>query len=297
MKSVFKHRQHIFYNQISTDGYSASILFIDRKFKNKKFGEKIKEVDNSEEEDNYIPVESLSKEQCEELLNGNYKFIGQDPGLNKSISMIDGFGKYYSYSAGRRRFETYTKRSAEILYQEKKKHNIFEIETAFSKIATSRTMNYEKYTNFIKEKFIVINKLKSFYQNILWRKLDFRRHIRTKQSEINLLNEIENCFLTQQEKDKGKQLVIMNGDYTSQLYHKTHTKLENVVIKNKHKKSKHLHQVLTLTISELRSADDTKSKIKNDSLLKCKIFVNRDKNTKNDQKHFADQRLFHLLME
>ena len=169
-------------------------------------------------------------------------------------------------------------------------------------------MDYEKYKTFVKEKFILNNKIKSFYHNILWRKLAFRRYVKTKQSEITLLNEIENKFLTKEEKDKGKQLVIMvgdygrssqmpgtiptkmpkgikrilaqrfllyeiNEDYSSQLYHKTHTKLENVVVKNKHKKSKHLHQVLTLTIN-----DDTKSKIKNDSLIKCKIFVNRDKN-------------------
>jgi hypothetical protein len=317
MKSIFNHKKHIFYNQISTDGFSVSILFIDRKFKNKKFGEIIKEIDTSDEEDNYIPAESLTKEQCDELLNGNYKFISNDPGWNRPCSMIDENGKYYSYSAGRRRFETYTKRSAEILYQEKKKDGIFEIETSFSKIATSRTMNYEKYMNFIKEKFIMNNKLKPFYHNILWRKLQFRRYVRTKQADIKMLNEIENCYLTKEEKESGKKLVIMAGDYgrssqmkgciptkcpkgikrllasrflvhnvnedySSQLYHKTHSQLENVVVKNKHNKKKHLHQVLTLNLS-----DENKSLIKNDKLTKCKIFVNRDKNACKNILHIA----------
>ena len=33
------------------------------------------------------------------------------------------------------------------------------------------------------------NQVKSFYNNILFRKLNFRRFVRTKQSEENLLNE------------------------------------------------------------------------------------------------------------
>lgn len=68
----------------------------------------------------------------------------------------------------------------------------------------------------------------------------------------------------------------VNEDYSSQLYHKTHTQLENVVVKNKHNKKKHLHQVLTINLS-----DENKSLIKNDKLTKCKIFVNRDKNACN----------------
>jgi hypothetical protein len=61
--------------------------------------------------------------------------------------------------------------------------------------------------------------LKEFYQKPLFRKLAFRRFIRTKQSEVKLLNEIENTYLTKEEIKQDKKIVILHGDYsrTSQM--------------------------------------------------------------------------------
>jgi len=134
----------------------------------------------------------------------------------------------------------------------------------------------------------------NFYNNILFRKLAFRRYIKTKQSEVNLLNEIENKYLSKDEQKQGKKLLIAHGNWgrdsqmkgciptpnigikkllasrfdiidvneynTSKLYNKTFTELVNVSVRrNKHKK--HLHEILTL-----------KGNPEN------RIFVNRDKN-------------------
>ena len=128
----------------------------------------------------------------------------------------------------------------------------------------------------------------------MFRKLAFRRFIRTKQSEVKLLNEIENTYITKEEIKKGKKIVILHGDYsrtsqmkgcistpnigmkklllsrfdiveinefnTSKLYNKTLKEMENVSVKRKkHKKS--LHEILT-------PKEETK----------CRIFVNRDTN-------------------
>jgi hypothetical protein len=128
----------------------------------------------------------------------------------------------------------------------------------------------------------------------LFRKLSFRRYTKTKQSESNLLNEIENKYLTKDDKDEGKKIVLLYGDYsigtsmkgcystpnlglkrllstrfkiydtneykTSKLYNKTYKELKNVKIrKGKHAKS--LHEILTLK-------EDTEKR----------IFVNRDVN-------------------
>ena len=138
------------------------------------------------------------------------------------------------------------------------------------------------------------NELKDFYQQPLFRKLAFRRFIRTKQSEVKLLNEIENKYLTKNENNQGKKIIILHGDYsrttqmkgcistpnigmkkllqsrfiivdvnefnTSKLYNKTLKEMENVTVKRKkHKKS--LHEILT-------PKEETK----------CRIFVNRDTN-------------------
>ena len=207
--------------------------------------------------------------------------------------MIDENGNFYKYTACRRRFETYTKRCNEIINKEKIKHKIIEKETELSKF-NSKTLKIDEYKKFITNKNKLNNNVKPFYNNILFRKLNFRRFTRTKQSEEVLLNEIENKFLTKEDKTNGKKILILHGDYsrtsqmkgtiptpnigfkklllkrfeilevneynTSKLYNKTFKELENVSVrKNKHKK--HLHEILT-------PKEETE---------RC-IFVNRDKN-------------------
>jgi predicted nucleotidyltransferase len=129
---------------------------------------------------------------------------------------------------------------------------------------------------------------------MLFRKLRFRRFVRTKQSEETLLNEIENKFLSKEDKSNGKKILIFHGDYsrtsmikgtlptpnigfkklllkrfeilevneynTSKLYNKTFKELTNVSVRRK-KHKKYLHEILT-----------QKEEQEN------RIFVNRDKN-------------------
>ena len=289
-KDIFKQKEYVFYNQIITDGFSCSLLFILKKYKDKMFGEKLPQANNNVE---FTKVEDLSKYKCNEYLTDKYKLISLDPGKIRPISMIDENNKFFKYSACRRRFETYTKRSNYIILQEKKTNCVIEKEIKLS-IYNSRTLNQEKYKNFITNKTILNNEVKQFYQKPLFRKLAFRRFIRTKQSEVKLLNEIENTYLTKEEINQGKKLLILYGDYsrttqmkgcipapnigikklllckfdivevnefnTSKLYNKTLKELKNISVKKKkHKKS--LHEILTPKEEH-----------------KCRIFVNRDKN-------------------
>ena len=207
--------------------------------------------------------------------------------------MIDEENNFYKYSASRRRFETYTKRCNEIINKEKIKNKIIEKETELS-LNNSRTLKIDDYKKFIINKNKLNNEVKDFYNKILFRKLNFRRYIRTKQSEEKLLNEIEDKFLSEQDKKNKKKIVLLHGDYsrtsqmkgcipapnigfkkilnkrfeileineynTSKLYNKTLKELTNVSIrKNKHKR--YLHEILTLK----------------EEPKKC-IYVNRDKN-------------------
>ena len=289
-KPIFKQKEYIFYNQIITDGFSCSLLFILKKYKDKVFGDKLPQLINEME---FIKVEDLSKDKCNEYLRDKYKLVSLDPGKIRPITMIDENNKFFKYTACRRRFETYTKRSNYIILQEKKKNGIIEKETKLSNY-NSRTLNQDKYSNYITNKTILNNELKEFYQKPLFRKLAFRRFIRTKQCEVKLLNEIENTYLTKEEIKQGKKIVILHGDYsrttqmkgciptpnismkklllsrfdiveinefnTSKLYNKTLKEMENVSVKRKkHKKS--LHEILT-------PKEETK----------CRIFVNRDVN-------------------
>jgi hypothetical protein len=289
-KDIFKQKEYVFYNQIITDGFSCSLLFILKKYKDKVFGDKLPQLNNEME---FIKVEDLSKDKCNEYLTHKYKLVSLDPGKIRPITMIDENNNFFKYTACRRRVETYTKRSNYIILQEKKKNGIVEKEKK-SPNYNSRTLNKEKYKHFITNKTILNNEVKEFYQKPLFRKLAFRRFIRTKQSEVKLLNEIENTYLTKEEIKQGKKIAILHGDYsrttqmkgciptpnismkklllsrfdiveinefnTSKLYNKTLKEMENVSVKRKkHKKS--LHEILT-------PKEETK----------CRIFVNRDVN-------------------
>ena len=191
-KPIFNQKEYVFYNQIITDGFCCSLLFILKKYKNKVFGEKLPEVNNEFE---FTKVEDLSKAKCDEYLTDKYKLVSLDPGKIRPITMIDENNNFFKYTACRRRFETYTKRSGYIILQEKKKNGIIEKETKLSNY-NSRTLNQEKYKHFIINKTSLNNEVKDFYQKPLFRKLAFRRFIRTKQSEVKLLNEIENTYLS-----------------------------------------------------------------------------------------------------
>lgn len=290
-KSIFKsNSKYTFYNEFKTDGFDCILLFINKKYKDKIFGDKLPTCDN---EIVFDKLEDFQKGKCKKYLEGNYKFIGVDPGKKRPFTMIDEKGKIFKYSAMRRRFETYAKRSNYVIQTERKNNNIIEKETKLSEF-NSRTLNINKYKHFIKNKNIINNDIKDFYNNVLFRKLSFRKYVRTKQSESKLLNEIENKYLTKENKNDGKKIVLLYGDYsigtsmkgcystpnlglkrllstrfeiydineykTSKLYNKTYKELKNVKIrKRKHVKS--LHEILTLK-------EDTEKR----------IFVNRDIN-------------------
>ena len=292
-RSIFNNSEYVFYNQIITDGFNCCLLFILKKYKNKKFGDKIPKF--KEDEDNeFIKLNELTKEECDKYLNGNYKFISQDPGINSPLSLIDEKNNFFQYSNCRRRVETYTKRTKQIIQNEKEKNGIIKKETILSQF-NSRTLKSEEYKKFIVQKTKTNNEVKDFYNNILFRKLDFRRFIYTLQSESKLLNEIENKYLSKENKKNGKKILIFFGNWskgsnnlkgkmstpgirmkrliaskfeiletdefkTSKLYNKTFTELTNVKVR-KRKHTKKLHQVLTLK-------EETE---------KC-IRVNRDKN-------------------
>ena len=290
-KSIFKlNSKYVFYNEIKTDGFDCLLLFINKKYKNKEFGDRLPKSYN---EIIFDKLEEFGKYRCKKYLEGNYKFIGVDPGKIRPFTMIDENGKFFKYSAMRRRFDTYTKRSNFIIYTEKDKNGILKKEKTLPDY-NSRTLKIDKYKNFIKNKTIFNNETKDFYNKILFRKLSFRRFVKTKKSEDKLLNEIENKYLSKEEKEKDKKIVLFYGDYsrgtamkgtystpnlglkrllskrfeifdineykTSKLYNKDYRELTNLKIR----KGKHLHSLHEV----LTQKEDTEKR----------IFVNRDVN-------------------
>ena len=290
--SIFKNNKYVFYNQIITDGFSCSLLFILKQYKDKKFGDRLPKVINDDNE--FKKIEELTKDECNKYLSSDkYKLVSVDPGKIRITTMIDDKNKFFKYSACKRRFDTYVKRSNEIIKLEKIKHNIIKKETELS-LDSSRTFKIDEYKKFIINKNKLNEEVKVFYNKILFRKLNFRRYIRTKQADEKILNDIENKYLTKEDKEKQKRIVLLYGDYsrtsqmkvtipscnvgfkrvlqkrfdileineynTSKLYNKTFKELQNISVRRK-KHKKYLHEILT-------PKEDPR---------KC-IYVNRDVN-------------------
>ena len=265
-KDLFKHKNYVFFNQISTDGVSCTLLFIRKDHEHKNWGEKLPKI--TEDNVDVTKLNNMDKEECDEYLSDKFKLVGLDPGKRSIITMSDGTTNF-SYSACQRLYETYAKRSNEIIQKEKAENGIINKETKLSNY-TSRSLNKNKYNDFVKLKNIINEEVKSFYQRPVFRKLSFRRYCRTKQSEDNLLNNIEKTFLSKNEIKAGKKLVIGYGNWsrtkqmkgfistpnkrikklmterfhilsveecmTSQLYNKTFKKLKKVYVKRKNGK-------------------------------------------------------------
>ena len=272
-KQLFNHRDYIFYNQIQTDGISCNLLLIRKDFYNKTYGQKLPEYDEDIEFE-IKQLEKLTKDECEKHLSK--KLIGIDPGKKDIITMVDEEGNYYSYSNCRRRNDTYSKRSNQIVLAEKSKNDneIIKTETKLSKF-NKRTLSSNRFIDYLQEKQTHTKKLQEFYEKPLFRKLVLRRFCRTKSAEHTMLNEIEKKF--------GKNLLLGLGDWsinssyqmkgcmptpnkgiskllmkrfevisvdeykTSKLYNNDLTKeLTNIKVK-RGKKSKSIHTLLTPT--------------------------------------------------
>ena len=100
------------------------------------------------------------------------------------------------------------------LSKEKKKHNIIEKETKLSD-KNSKTVDYQKFKDYLIEKNKLNASLRAFYQQELFRKLKWRRFVYTLLSEDKFLNNIEQTF------GSSDQICIAYGDWSrsSQMKH------------------------------------------------------------------------------
>jgi len=349
---IFNQYPYEFYNQIRTDGFSCCLLFIHQEHKddmNHHHGkisgsnesDSIHELNHDERE--FQQLNDLSKEQCDQLIKGKYRIASNDPGETDPLSMISNVRgavdplssesedpiaikkQFFQYSALRRKRETYTQRSADILHNEKRCHGVFEMELPISKIPqdrkkkkkkkkqkkdkkdeksherlnlpkplSSRTTHVEQFEQFVGLKHQVSIDTCSFYEQILFRKMGFRRYVWTLQSESRLVDEIKHKYLSDQELDEGYQLLILYGNHsrtqmmkgctpcpgiglkrmlskyfkilevdeycTSIIHHKRHERMTNLVVRRGHHNRK-VHKILTLQEDTAR-----------------RIFINRDYN-------------------
>ena len=97
------------------------------------------------------------------------------------------------------------KRNTKILLIEKNKCKIIEKETKLSE-SNSKTINYDKFKDYIKEKTKLNSETRDFYIKDLWRKMKWRNYVYSRKSEDTFLNDIETTF--------GKDCVLAYGDWS-----------------------------------------------------------------------------------
>jgi len=203
---TFKSKFYQFHYQLQTDGISCSLLFIRKDLKDKKWGSRVPTL----VEQDFHNIEDLFTEQLNTLKDRN--IVGCDPGKHSLVYMMDKQGNKLQYTASQRKIESYGKRNERILLQEKKRNNIIEKETHLSS-KNSKSVDYEKFKEFLVEKDKLNKETTEFYQKELWRKMKFRQYSYGKKSIDTFLNKIKETF--------GSNVLIGYGNWSrsSQMKH------------------------------------------------------------------------------
>jgi len=198
-KSIFKKNDYHF-TSIQTDGVGVSIIFEKdniKKKNTKKKGENIKT-------DTYL--DEISEDDLDILKDR--QIVSVDPGKSTLVQMMGEDGTTLRYTACQRRMESLAKRNKNILWREKNKYDIEKMESELSD-QNSKTVNYDKFKNYIKEKIKLNDKITNFYQEKLFRKLKWRTQIYRRKSEDKFLNRIEETY------GKKEDIIICYGDWSN----------------------------------------------------------------------------------
>ena len=201
-KSIFKLNDYNFNYTLITDGIGCSLHF-----KHKNYKESKKENANNFESNDLYYIDDLSDEQIEEFKNK--KIVTADPGKKYLLYMIDDENKVLKYSSGQRNMESLNTRNRRIKQTNKKQHqDIIDAETELSKY-NCKTNNYEKFKEYIKEKYKCNNIIKKYYQEEINRKLNWRTKTYRQSSDDKFLNNIENTY------GNKDDMLICIGDWSN----------------------------------------------------------------------------------
>jgi len=195
---IFKTQERKGYrmSSLSTDGVGVSMTFK----KNGLF--KCKNLDYEKEN---VYVEDLNDNDLKILKTK--KLVSIDPG-KKGLCLLDEKRNNLNYNTIQRRKESMRKRNNYIMNVEKENNYIIQKENTLSDY-DSKTVYYEKFKDFIKEKHKVNHTVSNFYQNKLFRKLKFRTQVYLRKSEDNFLNNIEKTY------GKKEDITLIYGDWSN----------------------------------------------------------------------------------
>ena len=162
-KRIFRQKNYNFNFTLQTDGISVSLVFIHKEYSGKKSC-------SSCSTDDAFPfhyIEDLHDEQLERFKEFN--IVGADPGKFNLLYMADG-EKKLRYTAFQRHTESMSRRNRQILLQEKLRNGVNEREKELSD-HNSKTVDYDKFKTYLREKNKLNHALRDFYERDLFRKM------------------------------------------------------------------------------------------------------------------------------
>lgn len=221
----FKYNEeYLFANRIETNGYELIIHFTNRDLD--EINVNVKKI-----EDVFKSIDDI--EDKKELINlaNTYEILFVDPGKNPDILFITNYvnknekeRKYFKYTTKQRIFEMGTLRNRKIIQKIKKEQKITEIENELKEY-TLKTCMFEKFKENIKKKEQLNEKLKDFYKQEIFRKINYRAYIDKLRTESKLVNNIKSKF-----KEK-KEIALIYGDWSRKSQMKGCISVPNIGIK------------------------------------------------------------------
>ena len=221
--TLFKHNHYTFDYTIITDGYSASIRFIDNnqlkninnRKKRMKQG-KQKSVGMTQELKPITSCFNMKASKVNEIcdfpyidevpienLQGHHIFI--DGGKRTLFQMMDDHGKFTSYTNRQRMKETKRLKYQQLLSNFRNQLGITKTEDTLSKY-NSKTCDYNDFIEFMKHKLKINELVAKKYQETKFRQYKWYAYLNKKRTEDNMLNQIE--------RDYGKDSIIIMGDWS-----------------------------------------------------------------------------------
>jgi hypothetical protein len=217
----------------------------------------------------FLYLEDLNDKQLEEVKKNNWSVI--DPGKSCLLMMKDKNGKKYRYTNRKHAKLTKRLKYQRLIQNYKNKNDISKVENELTKY-NSRTCNFEKFKEFIKNKNKINTMLFEKYNKEIFRKYKWYGYLNRKHTETKMIKEIKNTFgkdsiiffgdfsfktnchkgniSTPNNRLKrliGKQIKLYNLDEfrTSKLNHKTEEVCENLYLPDANGVIRKLHSVLT----------------------------------------------------
>ena len=201
-KKVFSQSDFKFTGSLQTDGVSATLLFRHKSITGKFAPKQPKLVPE-------LYINEIEKSVREQMKTR--KIISIDPNKDDLIYCSTGTRETFEtfrYTQNQRRKETRVKKYKKILQKEKKDFpETHEFEKLLSE-TNSKTIDFQKFREYIRLKSIVNLKLKEFYEREIWRKFRLSVFVKTKISESRMIENFKKKF------GEAKDVVVAFGDWS-----------------------------------------------------------------------------------